>query len=296
MMKVRTDGGVKRVAGAEFVLYKEGGSEFYVPDPERYSQGGLPTRDAPVAFAPNAAVNRSILVLFHRVRPVKRFGDVFCGVGARAIRLHIEAGMEWSVLSDVNPIACQIAMINVRRLGLPSEVRCMDAVATLSTFDFDAVDLDVFGTPIPFAQAAFRCVRDGYVHVTATDLESLYTQAARRKYLLEGPLPRRNTDLEVRAVVGALARLAASVDVGVEPMYCLVEPGVRIRVGLECRRGRSRANETLDMLDYVDGVGPIWRGNLHDEDVIEEMLEELDRTGWSEKHARKVRESLEVTF
>lgn len=157
---MRTDGGVKRVAGAEFVLYKEGGSEFYVPDPERYSQDGLPTRDAPVAFAPNAAVNRSVLVLFHRVRPVRRFGDVFCGVGARAIRLHIEAEVEWSVLSDVNPIACQIAMINVRRLGLPSEVRCMDAVAALSTFDFDAVDLDVFGTPIPFAQAAFRCVRD----------------------------------------------------------------------------------------------------------------------------------------
>jgi len=289
---VRTDGGVKRVAGAELVLYREGSSEFYVPDPDRYCEGGLPTRDAPIAFAPNAAVNRSILVLFHRVNRIERFGDVFCGVGARAVRLHLEAGVRESVLSDVNPLACRVARMNVTRHGLRARVHCLDAAIALSSFDFDAVDLDVHGSPVPFAQAAFRGVGDGYVHLTATDLESLYTPAARRKYLLDGPLRDRDPELEARVIVGALVRLAASVDVGAFPRYCLVEPGLRVRVCLECRRGKSHANRALEHLRRERGVGPVWSGPLTDERTLSRMRRELDRVDWRSEHVREVRRAL----
>jgi len=289
---VRTDGGVKRVAGADLVLYREGSSEFYVPDPNRYCEGGLPSKDSPIAFAPNAAVNRSILVLFHRVNRISRFGDVFCGVGARAVRLHLEAGVEESVLSDVNPLACRVARMNVRRHGLKAQVYCHDAAIVLASFDLDAVDLDVHGSPVPFAQVAFRGVGDGYVHLTATDLESLYTPAARRKYLLEGPLQERDPELEARAIVGTLVRLAASVDVGAFPRYCLVEPRLRVRVCLECRRGKSHANRALENLRREPGVGYVWSGPLTDERTLSKMERELDRVDWDPEHVEEVRKAL----
>jgi len=289
---VRTDGGVKRVAGADLVLYREGSSEFYVPDPNRYCEGGLPSKDSPIAFAPNAAVNRSILVLFHRVNRISRFGDVFCGVGARAVRLHLEAGVEESVLSDVNPLACRVARMNVRRHGLKAQVYCHDAAIVLASFDLDAVDLDVHGSPVPFAQVAFRGVGDGYVHLTATDLESLYTPAARRKYLLEGPLQERDPELEARAIVGTLVRLAASVDVGAFPRYCLVEPRLRVRVCLECRRGKSYANRALENLRREPGVGYVWSGPLTDERTLSKMERELDRVDWDPEHVEEVRKAL----
>ncbi len=289
---MRTDGGVKRVAGADLVLYREGSSEFYVPDPNRYCEGGLPSKDSPIAFAPNAAVNRSILVLFHRVNRISRFGDVFCGVGARAVRLHLEAGVEESVLSDVNPLACRVARMNVRRHGLKAQVYCHDAAIVLASFDLDAVDLDVHGSPVPFAQVAFRGVGDGYVHLTATDLESLYTPAARRKYLLEGPLQERDPELEARAIVGTLVRLAASVDVGAFPRYCLVEPRLRVRVCLECRRGKSYANRALENLRREPGVGYVWSGPLTDERTLSKMERELDRVDWDPEHVEEVRKAL----
>ncbi len=297
-MTVRTDGAagaaVMKVAGAEFVLVREGNTEFYAPDPERYSENGLPTKDSPVAFAPNADVNRSVLVLFHRVNPVKTFGDVFCGVGARTLRLHREAGLEKAVLSDVNPVACRVAVLNVRREGVPAEVLCADAFAVMATRNFDAVDLDVHGSPVPYAQAAFRAVRKGFVHVTATDLASMRTRAARRKYLLDSPVAGDDWTA-ARAVVGAMVRLAASEDVGARPLYTLVEPGVRIRVCLECSPRRSAANEALDGLE--EGF---WTGPLCDEEIVLSMVEELGDLGrcWPEDLVDRVKEVLDdsLTF
>ncbi len=281
-----------KVAGADFVLVREGTTEFYAPDPDRFSEGGLPTKDSPVAFAPNADVNRSVLVLFHRVHPIKTFGDVFCGVGARTLRLHEEAGLERAVLSDVNPMACRVAVVNVRRAGVPAEVLCADAFAVMAMREFDAVDLDVHGSPVPFGQAAFRAVRRGFVHLTATDLASVRTGAVRRKYLVEGEVPEGDWGA-ARVVVGAMVRLAASEGIGARPLYTLVEPGVRVRVCLETVPKRSAANKALDDVD-----GGVWTGPLCDEEVVLSMVEELGDvgTGWPRTLVDRVKEVLEKSL
>jgi tRNA (guanine26-N2/guanine27-N2)-dimethyltransferase len=117
---------------------------------------------------------------------------------------------------------------------------------------FDVVDLDPFGTPIPFVDAAVRGTRN-LLCVTATDTAPLcgaHFESGVRSY---GAVPRNteyHAEMGVRVLLSALVRTAARYDVAARP---LLSHATRhyARTYLAFDYGATPANGAIDDLGHV---------------------------------------------
>src|SRR4030042_5663616 len=141
--------------------------------------------------------------------------------GIRGIRYAAEIdGVKRVLLSDINKHAYELAKHNIALNKLEDKItlKYKDANCVLSCNAspkkrFDIVDIDPFGTPVPYLDSAFRALRNrGLVAATATDLAPLcgvHAKACIRKY---GGKPMRTEychELAVRLLAGCAATLAA---------------------------------------------------------------------------------------
>jgi len=317
--------------GLDFPLrtVREGLVEILVPAEEARAP-----RRAPVFYNPAMRLNRDIAVLCLRVF-IKRSGrparicEPLCGCGVRGIRFALEAqDVAEVVMGDLNPNAVLLAEENVRRNDVAHlvSVSRSDANVLLTSLSApggrcDLIDLDPFGSPSPFMDSAVRALRNGgLLALTATDMAPLcgvHKEACMRKY---GGVPLRVgycKELALRLLLGALARVAASHDMGIRPLlghatdhyvraYCIIE------------RGQGKANKSVSELGYVlhcpsclerevrKGLaipleeecpscgsrrqisGPLWAGGIFDPSFCRDLLGELGGTPWVGRRARKL--------
>ena len=319
-------------------VVSEGVVEIVVPRLEAFvkSPSDYAPSKAPVFYNPVMELNRDFAVL--AVQAFQRLAgrelqvcEPLAGCGIRGIRLAREVeGVEKVVVNDINDEAYRLAKFNVEKNGLLDKV-CVeneDANFLLSGFAaprrrFDYVDVDPFGSPVPFVDSALRAVRrGGLLALTATDLASLcgvYPQACVRKY---GGRPLRTEychELAVRLLAGALARSAAKYDVGVRivfshssehyvRLYAVVDHGAKkanaclkkmgcikhcfgclhreVAAGmLGCSRGKC-----LECGDMMSVAGPLWIGKIVDENFVNLMEKESEERAFRQK--KKIRKLL----
>jgi len=121
------------------------------------------------------------------------------------------------VTSTPRPSTC--AKRNLERNDLAAEVRHQDANVAMHRDPWDVVDIDPFGTPIPFVDAAFQGTRN-MVCVTATDTAPLcgaHFESGVRSY---SAIPRNteyHAEMGMRILLGALVRTAARYDLAAVP-------------------------------------------------------------------------------
>src|SRR2546428_11687008 len=122
----------------------------------------------PFFFNPAASVNRDISIAI--TEAVGGGGGTFCdslaGVGARGVRVANELSRRMDVtMVDFNPSALRVAKRNARANSL----RCDFVKSEANTYlfsrfgrdsKFDFVDIDPFGTPVPYIQGAFGAAAD----------------------------------------------------------------------------------------------------------------------------------------
>jgi len=181
---------------------------------------------APVFYNPRMRLNRDTAVLALGVhgRHLSRrlvICEPMCGTGVRGIRLALEVpDVEGVIMGDLNPRAVRLAEENAARNDVSDRVRVrlMEANLLLSLHDhsrrrFDYIDLDPYGSPAPYLDAAVRSCRNrGMVALTATDMAPLCgvnPRACLRKY---GGLPLRTPyshEVALRLLAGALVVAAA---------------------------------------------------------------------------------------
>ncbi len=108
--------------------------------------------------------------------------ETFAGTGIRSLRYIQEVGgIQEALLNDISTRALDTARHNVHRAGLSSRFRFyhMEANNFHYTLKMEELfphllDLDAFGSPVPFLDSAFHAVRDGgFLYITATDLAAL---------------------------------------------------------------------------------------------------------------------------
>jgi tRNA (guanine26-N2/guanine27-N2)-dimethyltransferase len=227
---------------------REGGVTIDVPEQEDGSGGG-------VFFNPEQELNRDLTVAVLRAYRERGDGaesylDAMTATGVRAVRAAADG---WDVTAlDVDPDAVELARENLRANGLEGTVRRRDANVDLHQNYYDVVDLDPFGTPIPFADAAFRRTRD-VLCVTATDTAPLcgaHFDPGVRRYSAVPRNTEYHAEMGLRVLLSALARTGARYDVGVRP---LLSHATRhyVRTYLELDRGASPANAAIDGLGHV---------------------------------------------
>jgi tRNA (guanine26-N2/guanine27-N2)-dimethyltransferase len=213
---------------------------------------------------------------------------------------------------DANPNAVDTINKNIQSLELSNRAWAKhgDAKVLLLTESrekrFDYVDVDPFGTPVPYLNAAIQSMssRGGLLALTATDMAALYgvyPRVALRKYggfSIRTPF---SHELAVRLVIGHTFTVAGTNDFSIAPLAVLSTDHY-IRVWLRVRSDRNEANRQADDMGLVmycpecmhaevipirkggeiseikhqkDGcsgrfktAGPLWIGKLYDNEIL----------------------------
>ncbi|MUV58918.1 tRNA (guanine(26)-N(2))-dimethyltransferase [Halogeometricum sp. CBA1124] len=231
---------------------REGGVEVSVPGAR---DGASEGSGDDVFYNPTQELNRDVTVATlraYRERDdrAESYLDAMAASGIRGVRAAAE-GFDVTC-ADLDEEAVELARRNLARNDLSGEAVHRDANALMHDSVFDVVDLDPFGTPIPFADAAFANTRD-LVCVTATDTAPLcgaHQKSGIRKY---STLP-QNTDyhpeMGLRVLLSALIRTAARYDKAAVPVLSHVTRHYA-RTYLELDGRATKADELVEKLGHV---------------------------------------------
>jgi tRNA (guanine26-N2/guanine27-N2)-dimethyltransferase len=281
---------------------------------------------APVFYNPVMELNRDISVLAFQAhqRIVNReisICEPLTGSGIRGVRFATEIHrVKKVVISDISERAVKLAKYNVRLNGLQDRVTVQhkDANCLLSCHGaprkrFDIVDVDPFGSPVPYLGSAIRALRNnGLLAVTATDLAPLcgvHSKACVRKY---GGKPLRTEychELAVRLLAGCIATVAAKHDIGIHVVFSHCSDHY-VRVYVAIGYGAKKADESIKNLGYmlhcfncmhretaknpfakriekcaecgskIDYAGPLWLEKIFDKRFCELMAKENMHTAF----------------
>ncbi len=193
---------------------KEGKIKLFAPKESLY--------EAAVFYNPKMAFNRNI-----SVAAIKAFAqdsdrkisvlDALSASGARGLRYAKEiSGIKEVFLNDNNPVAFRLTKKNITLNNLVKKCSAVkgDANVLMHRKVFDVIDIDPFGSPNIFLDAAARSVyHKGFLAVTATDtapLSGSYPETCFKKYGIRSMKTDYYSELGVRILISyiilALAR------------------------------------------------------------------------------------------
>ncbi|RLG59471.1 MAG: tRNA (guanine(10)-N(2))-dimethyltransferase [Candidatus Hydrothermarchaeota archaeon] len=225
------------------MLIKEGDIEVFV--------------DEGVFYNPRMKLNRDITCLVVKVLAKEKrikFLDLLSASGIKGLRVAKECDVE-VCLNDVSKKAYENIKKNAKSNKLSVDITNKDANLLLQERRgyFNFIDIDPFGTPIPFLDNAIMHIKNGYLGVTATDTAPLcgvYPEVCFRKY---SALPLKTEfchELGLRILLGYIARTVAKYSKG---MRCIFSHSTEhyFRTYLEIEKGKAKASETLSNLGYL---------------------------------------------
>jgi len=247
----------------------EGTTNIIVPRLEAFKRGAwdyAPSR-APVFYNPLMKPCRDIAVLALQsyqeiVGREIRVSEPLAGCGVRGIRFAREVrGVSTVHLNDINAKACELARYNVRLNNLEGRVFISNEdanlflsrhAAPLQRFDF--IDIDPFGSPVPYIDSAVRALKDGgLLALTSTDLATLcgvYPRVALRKYGGLSLKTEYSHEIAVRLVAGCLAMMAAKHDIGIKVIFSHSASHC-IRLYALIEYGAKRADSSINNMGYL---------------------------------------------
>lgn len=295
---------------------------------------------APIFYNPVMELNRDIAVLalqaYQRmVNHQISVSEPLASCGIRGVRFAVEVqNVRQVVVNDISRKAVQIALYNAQLNDVSDRtvVENKDANLLLSEHGappsrFHAIDLDPFGSPVPYVDSAVRALRNhGLLALTATDMAPLcgvHPKACIRKY---GGKPLRTEychELAVRLLAGCVAVMAAKHEMGLHVIFShSAEHYVRLYAIVDY--GAKKADQSLRNMGYMlhcfncfhreslTGLsslahpgrctecgsrlsvgGPLWLGKIFDKSYCQSMMEEAKHRNL--RNTRKIEKILALT-
>jgi tRNA (guanine26-N2/guanine27-N2)-dimethyltransferase len=272
---------------------REGPTEIIVP--EDHSMHGPGTKTGGVFFNEQMAFNRDISVMFLRSlqRDELTVCDAMTATGSRAVRIANEVPNTYVTANDINPLAIPYIEENIKLNGLTNcEASNRNMHSLLAENSFDYVDLDPFGSPVPFTQSAILgCKRRGILAITATDtapLAGAHAIKCRRRYQSEPIRGYMCHEGGLRILMCSIAKELAKFDRGMVPLLSFYADHY-FRTYVQVVEGAQAADSTLAQLGYMaydpdtlersvsdrydkeHRYGPFWLGPLHSSDILQRM-------------------------
>lgn len=273
---------------------REGTTDLLVP--EDFSKKGPGTRTGEVFYNRQMEFGRDLSVMFGRTVFIEGQAilDGLAATGARGLRLANECGVRADFQLNDRDIRAAVLMKQNADMNSLGHVRihCRDLNGLLAEEHFDYIDIDPFGPPVEFVDAAVQsCKNNGVVAVTATDTAPLYgsyPKTALRRY---GALSSRSPfahETGLRILLGFVVREAAKHDRAAEPLLCY-HADHYFRLHVRIKNGAARADAAVKKLCYArfdaktldrglspekEGArdaGPLWGGAILSKDILKEM-------------------------
>ena len=275
------------------VQTREGGVKLIIPDPQKYKLDAK----APVFYNPAMQLNRDIsILLLKAVKPKPQSAlDLLAATGVRGLRMKEEAKIQRVYVNDASPTAFDFIKRNAKLNRLKvniSNLRAHEFLATrykMPDAKFGYVDIDPFGTPVPFLDAGVKSMvenRGGIIAVTATDTSALcgtYPSACLRKY---GSLPLYNylmNEVGLRILIKKVQEMGAMYDIALKPIFAHTTRHY-MRCYLRAERGAEKTDLVLKQIGMfvyrqsdthnrrlVTAAGPMWLGPLFDVELVNKM-------------------------
>jgi tRNA (guanine26-N2/guanine27-N2)-dimethyltransferase len=254
---------------------------------------------SPVFFNPTMRFSRSISSLAVGILKPEKILDGLCATGVRGLRYAKEnSGVKKVFFADANPNAVPFIKRNasLNRLGGKTETAWSDfndfCLSHKNEFDF--VEVDPFGTPVPFLDSALESLKKpGVLSLTSTDLANLVKKNAPtlRNY---GAKPLYNDfshETALRILLGFVARKAGEKNLSAKPLLCFYE-GHHAKVIARISKGKENSND-IGFVSYCDAclsrfegkrkkcsecgnrllyAGPLWMGDFCDKPFLKKLL------------------------
>lgn len=274
---------------------REGTTDLLVP--VGHSKKGPGTKTGEIFYNSQMEFARDVSVMFGRValKEGQAILDGLAATGARGLRLANECGVRADFQLNDRDLRAAVLMKQNAELNSLGHVKvhCRDLNSLLAEEHFDYIDIDPFGTPVDFIDAAVQsCKNDGIVAITATDTAPLYggyPKTCLRRY---GALSARSPfahETGLRILAGFVVREAAKHDRAAEPLLCY-HADHYFRLNVRIRNGAARADAAIKKLGYAafdrstlkrgatderndpKDAGPLWCGQLIAKDIVKQMV------------------------
>jgi len=240
--------------------------------------------------------------------------EMLSATGVRGLRCAVEAAsFEELFLTESDPTAVRVLGANVARYADRGvRLRVQDARQPLQTRPpVDWVDLDPYGSPVPFLAAAFASLSEGGVMgVAATDMPVLAGPSravCERRYGGRPVRGRLGPEGGLRLLLAHLESFARSQGRSIHPLLAYVgDHHVRayLRVGRLSELPRGSLVATIDPTRW-DGppltggpgpLGPLWVGPLFDAGFVRELRPPIEAAEPRQIHRflERIREESEV--
>ena len=239
-------------------------------------------------YNPEQILNRDLTIIMLNILKPKLFLDGFGATGVRGIRVSKETQTH-AVISERSEKSFKLLTHNVLLNESEAEVHWSSFEEMVTRYDFDFIDVDPYGSIIPYLDISLKNVKNrGYIGFTATDLSALsgaLREKTLRRYGSIIPKSLMRHELGIRNLIGTIAKRAAALDLGVEPLLSFWNKHY-YRIFVRVVRGAAKADETLKYIGMVDLqeligkaysgqiAGPIWIGAM--ENVFNLKWEEKD--------------------
>ena len=284
----------------ELIEATEGKTTFFVPVQDTDTQ--FPPSSAAIFFNRRMQLNRDATVLLLSILKPSDYIDAMGATGVRGLRVANECGIPVTI-NDRDETTIPVIRMNAERNGADIEITNRDINALLSERSFDAVDLDPFGSPATFIDAAIRGCRR-FLLVTATDTAPLcgaHLKAGIRRYDARPKNTEYHSEVGLRILLGFVVRQTVKYDRGIDPLFCFAREHF-VRLHLRITRGAKAGDESLSHIGYImqcptcpyreerqgmfplpatccphcgkqlEAIGPLWLGCLMKTDILDQMI------------------------
>ena len=266
-----------------------------------------------VFYNPIMKLNRDIAILLLKSwkKNNLRIADIMTGSGVRTIRFLQELPSKkikeiWC--NDISKKACDSTkeQLKLNKISLKKlETSCEEAtIGLLKRKGFDYIEIDPFGTPNPYLDAAIkRLSREGILAVTATDTSALtgtYLKACQKKYWA---LPLKNFfmhETSLRILIRKIQLIGIQYEKPLLPVFCHASNHY-VRLYLKLEKSKTKVDEIIRKHKYLlwnpdtfeiatsdfpekdwKIAGPVWTGELYDKRFVKKMQKEAEKTDFKE--------------
>jgi tRNA (guanine26-N2/guanine27-N2)-dimethyltransferase len=310
-------------------IITEGTTSVEVPIPDENSS--FPPSSADVFYNPAMRMNRDIAVsaiaCFSKENPEYTYLDALSASGIRGLRVANEIGL-YTVMSDWDDSSFELIKKNIELNKLTS-CRVIKRNANVVMLDngFDIIDLDPFGSPAPFLDAACFCAKR-LLCITATDTAPLcgaHKKAGIRNYAAVPLKTEYYREMGVRILMGSVARTLAKHDKAMKPLLSYSSAHY-VRLFAAVKKGINAADQCLKNMGFISHcfncgarewkyglavymkedcpvcdhktslAGPLWLGGLHDRKFCDDIVDEVKKRELkgAEKLISLCRDELEI--